>query len=85
MTRNHLMEPHVYWFPWATPRNRVEGATKFLNVMRKVWTILIYAEDKDHAFFKRIERYGVLRQVGKIHNYFESGGTASVFQTRDKD
>lgn len=85
MIKDNRMEPHVFWFPWASPRNKIEGTMKFLNVMRKAWTTIIYSEETNRKFFKHIEKYGVIRQVGKIHNYFPNGEDASVFQTRDLD
>ncbi len=82
---DNRLEPHVFWFPWATPRNMLECTIKFLDTMRKAWTIIIFSEEKNHKWFKKIERYGVIRQVGKIDKYYPNGETASVFQNRSQE
>ena len=28
MIKDNRMEPHVFWYQWATPRNKIEGTIK---------------------------------------------------------
>ncbi len=77
----HVMEPHVHWFPWATDRNKVETTLKFLTSMRFRAVSLIHAKEEDAPFFDHISDYQVLRRVGTIHNYYGTEN-AVLYQTK---
>jgi len=79
---DHRMEPHVWWFPWSTDRNKIECAVKFLNTMRTTNLILIAAEEVDWRFYDHLLRYGMMKMVGKIQDYFGEGNDAKFYQTR---
>lgn len=77
------MEPHVDWFPWATNRNKLECAIKFLNEMRKRGILLIVWSKKDATpFFTHIAKYGILHRIGKVINYNGKKEDAMLFQGR---
>ena len=81
------MEPHIEWFPWATPRNRLEAALEFLDGLRKqgkTALITTVVGGEAERFHNRICRYGVTRFVGKIKGYF-NGDDANLYQTRPVD
>jgi len=54
------IEPHVTWFPWASPRNKVETILKYLQVRRFEVPMLIIANRKVEPFFRRMKGFGVL-------------------------
>ena len=58
------MEPHVEWFPWATPRQRLEGWVNFLDQARRGGTGIIKSELKDKNFYDHVAKYRVIRMVG---------------------
>ena len=75
--------PRVWWFPEATPRNRVELSVKFLIDLKAEFLVLIPAEkekDREVAHFRHLCKYGLLRKVGTIREYFPDG-KAILFQS----
>lgn len=68
------------WFPWASPRNRVESMVNWLNERRKEDIVTEYAQMKDKAFFEHICRHGIMRRVGTKHNFYPDGNAAE-FET----
>jgi len=80
--RGKTMEPHAAWFKWASPRNKLTSLVNIGNEIRKVFTILVVAKEDSRAMYVQLCRYGLGRQVGKIHDYFEDGDTVSLFQSR---
>jgi len=76
-----LTDLHAVWFPWATPRETMSATARFLNDQRHETSILITSEDKTRANFIHMCKYGLLRLVGKVDNYFEGERPAHVFQS----
>lgn len=70
----------MIWFPWATKRNRIEGAIAGINWVRKKMTCLLYCEEKDKDYYVHIAKYGILRRIGKIEGIYDK--PATLFQTR---
>lgn len=82
----HRMEPHVIWFPWASPRNRLEAAVAFLNEMRKTWQVVIFARPENagpKGLFTVLCKYAVLRPVGTFYRWFGDGEKAMIYQTKE--
>jgi hypothetical protein len=73
-------EPHVYFFPEASPRNKLECSVKFLIDLKKENNVVIIAGEKDWGFFNHMCLYGVIRAVGKYRGYFEDGSAAMIYQ-----
>lgn len=71
----------MVWFPWATPRNCVETAVHFFNVIRRDIPMVEYAASEDKRFFEMIAKHGVMRRVGTSYNVY-AGEPAAVFETR---
>ena len=65
--------PHVLWFEWATPRNRIECAVKFLMELKEQGNLLILAEKKDIPFFSHLARYAILNRRCLLKKYFDDG------------
>lgn len=75
--RSVWLEPHLDFFPWATPRNKIEAAVKFALEMRKIKPLFIAVERKHQSWTDHILRYGVISRSG-THNptnrvLYESG------------
>lgn len=62
--------PHVIWFPWATPRNKLEGTIFFIQELKKRLPILIIAKESDAHFFSHLSRYALLSKGCKINKHF---------------
>lgn len=81
--KNHVLEPHVFWFAWATRREKIETALSFLNEQRRSWLIMISARERDRGFFAHLCRYGFIRPVGTVFGGYGKGQPAHLFQTRE--
>lgn len=71
----------IIWFPWATPRNRIECAVKFFSEIRKTIPMVEYANEKARPFFEMMAKHGIIRRVGTMHNVYKEEKT-TVFETR---
>lgn len=69
------------WFPWASPRNRVESAVNFFTSIRQEIRMLFFAKPELKKFFEMIARHGVVRRIGTSMNAF-ADTQASVWETR---
>ena len=72
--------PNAFWFPEASPRNKVELSVKFLIDLKAKFLVLIPSEEREVAHFSHLCKYGLLRKVGTIREYF-SDGKAVLFQS----
>lgn len=82
LTDGYRFEPHAEWFPWASQRNRMTGALTFLNRERKDRLGVIYMDMSGKTFLEHLAKYGVLRRVGTVFDFFEPDSNAVLFQTR---
>lgn len=73
------MEPHVFWFPEATARNKLECALKWLVDMKAKYALFLWIKEPDWNFYLHLCKYGAIREVGKYRN-FPGGGDAMLFQ-----
>lgn len=81
MLDGRRIEPHVDWFPWATPRNKFETMALFLRDVSKRFKILGYIEEQDRAFWDRMRQYRLLRHGCKVIDHFSRGEHALFFYT----
>ena len=72
--------PTVWWFPEATPRNKIELSVKFLIALKAEFLVLIPAKEHEVAYFSHLCKYGLLRKCGTIREYFPDG-KAVLFQS----
>lgn len=70
----------IMWFPWASPRSRIEAAVGFFNRVRKEIPMVEYASEEHKRFFEVIMRHGIMRRIGTSHNVYP-GAPAAVFET----
>ena len=81
--RHTIMEPHVEWFPWATPRNKLEAATNFINNFRKDFWIQLVVDIKHRNFFDHIRELGILWRVGPVFDYpLIEGNTGMIYHSQ---
>jgi hypothetical protein len=76
-----LAHPNVIWYPEASPRNRVETAVLLLRELKKEHLVLMAVKDADAPFLRHMGKYGLLRAVGLIWDYYRAGENATLFQT----
>lgn len=74
----------ILWFPWASKRNIIEGAVKFINKLRDEINIVFYVSMKDKKFAEHINRHGITRKVGHLHDIYE-GEPAVQFQSKRRN
>lgn len=75
------VEPHVEWFPWATPRNKLEGSATFLYEVGKRYKSFIYSTEDNTVFWDRVCLYRVLKRGCKIGEYFGPKEGAMMYYT----
>lgn len=68
-------EPHhlwaeVIWFPWATPRQRLEGALRFILDNKNEFLVMASLRETDKRFAEHVSRYGVSTRVAKVPLWF---------------
>ncbi len=80
----HIAKPHINWFPEATPRNKLEAIVKFFIEVKKTHLALFDVREEQAEFFRHVSRYGLLRAIGKVRDYYSDGTHAIMFQTVGK-
>lgn len=75
------IEPHIDWFPWATPRNKFEGIATFLREVGKRLKIIVYTDAASEEFYIRMTRYRILRKGCRILDYYARGEHSLMFYT----
>lgn len=66
--RGQNQEPHVEWFPWASPRNKLRCAVSFFMLHRRKGTgnMIVFALNDAKRFYDHLGSYVPLFQAGKI-------------------
>lgn len=75
------IEPFVQWFPWATPRNKIETTAMFLREVSSRFKIFVCAEESALKFWGAFTSYGLIRRGCKVLDYFSKGEHAMMFYT----
>lgn len=74
-----LILDKMAWFPWASPRNRVECAAQFFDEVDI--PMMGFSRRDDTPFFTVLAKIGLLRRVGTSVNVFPREPTA-VWETK---
>jgi len=85
LTNGYHMEPHIVHFPWASPRNKLEVVLRFFHDMRRFpysRVAILKIKDADKAFFDRVSRYGVIRRLCRVEDWWGPGKDAWFYQTK---
>lgn len=78
----HMIGAGMYWFPWASTRNKLEAAVKFFAKIRYEIPMMWQAEfGKSKRFFECICSHGVIRRVGTSHVILPDR-SMTIFETR---
>ena len=74
-TNGYLYEPHVEWFEWATPKNKLRSSVAFFQKFRYrgLGVIRVHALKEAEGFFRRLKKYVPLFPVGRIPGGDELG------------
>lgn len=75
-----LIVGDILWFPWSSPRQRIEAAINFFNEARKEAAFVEYARAEYRKFFEMIAKHGIMRRVGTSHNVYP-GEPTTIFET----
>ncbi len=79
--------PHAVWFPEASPRNRLELGLKLFMSLKKQHLVLTNIVSRkgeksaDVKFHEHLCKYGVLRRVGTIRDYYGADMNGVLFQS----
>lgn len=79
---DHKLKPHMLWFPWATPRNKVECALRFITELRHDTIIYVWDRPEDHGFWVRIAQFGVFKRIGKTEDHWTDGATSVIWRSQ---
>jgi hypothetical protein len=71
----------LVWFPWSTPRNRIESVTNFVSKLRSEIPLMAFVRQANKEFLEVLARHGIVRRVGTSYTVF-AGEPASVWETR---
>lgn len=84
----------IVWFPWASTRNRLESIVNFVNDTREDYIVLEYADDRAadktidghdaKRLFETVCKYGAMRRVGTVHDFYGAGNSAALYQSRKR-
>lgn len=67
------------FFPWATPRNRVETIINAVNELRKEVVICEFAKPETKDFWMHVVRHGIMRRAGTSQHIH--GESAPIFES----
>lgn len=62
----YVMEPHIIWFPWTTPSQRMKHFKWAMGLMVQTHQVLFNVEKAQIGFFEHFVKRGLLRKIGFI-------------------
>lgn len=73
---------HFEWFWWASARNKLESAVKFIMKYREDMNLFaaVPRGGKEEWFGERLKLYGVMWRIGTSRHW---AGPTALFETRD--
>lgn len=66
VSTDHVIEPHITWFPWTSARQRIGHFKWAMETMSQTHQVLLQVEKKEAPFFDHFARSGLLRKIGYI-------------------
>ena len=73
-------EPHIIWFPEASPRNKLEATLASLVKFKQDFKLLLWVRERNWKLYAHLCKYGAIRTVGKYKGFFPDGENAFLFQ-----
>lgn len=64
----YVAEPHVTWFPWTSPGNRIVNFNWAMKHLAQTREVFLAVEKSQMKFFEHFVKKGVLRKVGHLEN-----------------
>lgn len=86
-----IQNENLIWFPWASPRNILEGAINYFDTFRlckesisgAYYKVLEFAQEKDVKFFDRLVQMGILERVGVINDLYLDKQECTLYVTKE--
>lgn len=82
LTEHLMVIGGIAWFPWASPRNIIEGTIFFFNKMRQEIQLMWYVRPEHKRLYEIGMKHGIMRRIGTSHTVFDV--PATIFETRAK-
>ena len=79
-----LMIGDILWFPWASPRNRLESVLAFVNSQRDEITIVVWSRFGLRKSWEHVCKYAVMRRIGTIMDVSQDGDPMALYQSRKR-
>ena len=76
------LEPTFIWFPWSSPRNRIESAVHYFNRARQDDVVTVHTTLEGKDFMTYVCKYGIARRVGTREYFYARDEVACMFETR---
>jgi len=64
----YVAEPHITWFPWTSPADRIINFKWGMRHLAESRTVLLNVEKKHISFFEHFTKKGFLRKIGVIED-----------------
>ena len=64
----YVAEPHVVWFPWTSPSDRILNFKWAMEYLGKEKEVFLTVQKSQISFFEHFAKKGFLRKVGFINN-----------------
>lgn len=68
VSTEYVMEPHVIWFPWTRPADRIAHFRWAMELMAQTHEVLLNVEKKHIGLFEHFVKRGFLRKAGHLIN-----------------
>ena len=79
--------PKVIWFPWCSPRNKLEACLAFINEARLGdRQVLWFVQDnkQNERFMRQLCLYGMMKRCCVVEDYYNKGKNALFYTSREK-
>jgi hypothetical protein len=77
----YMIVTGMCWFPWSSPRNKVESMVNFLNKIRKELMLMFYALPEHKRLYEVCAMHAIVRRVGTSYTAIP-GHSAALFETK---
>lgn len=64
----YVIEPHIIWFPWTSPKHRIAHFKWAMQLMAQTHEVLLNVQKDQIGFFEHFVKKGLLRKIGYIEN-----------------
>jgi len=68
----HIVEARTYHMPWCSSAQKLKGAVMYFAGISEDFTGIKYSAPKEDRYCKHLVRYGVLRKVGTVKDFYRN-------------